>query len=227
MKIDWTREWPNGLIWLAMVALVLWTWPHAGGEVPVHWGLDGEPDGFAQGPRALLYNPAMALGIYALLVFLPRLDPGRANYRTFRRSYSAIRTLILGLLLGLTAMQVMYVREVPVDGSTVLVLLLGLTFMVLGNLMGKLRPTFFVGIRTPWTLSSKRAWVRTHRLGGWAFTLLGLVMLLTALASASTALTLGGIGVLGTVAGLVAYSWSQWRRDPERIAPAGTEPSER
>lgn len=51
----------------------------------------------------------------------------------------------------------------------------------LGNLMGKVRPNFFVGIRTPWTLTSKRAWLKTHRVGGWVMTGFGIALTLAGL----------------------------------------------
>mgnify|MGYP000052596555 CR=1 FL=1 len=57
-----------------------------------------------------------------------------------------------------------------------------LAFAVVGGLMGKIRPNWFVGIRTPWTLTSKVAWVRTHRLGGWLFVAQGLLFVLSGLA---------------------------------------------
>jgi uncharacterized membrane protein len=98
--------------------------------------------------------------------------------------------------------------------------------LVLGNFMGKIRPNWFVGIRTPWTLSSKLSWNKTHRAGGWTFIVVGLVAIAAAFLAGGW-----GIGIfLGTtmvgVIGLAVYSYLVWRNDPERIPPAGTGPGE-
>ena len=58
---------------------------------------------------------------------------------------------------------------------------MGVLFIVLGNFMGKIRPNWFVGVRTPWTLSSKLSWDKTHRLAGWLFMLMGALFALLAL----------------------------------------------
>jgi uncharacterized membrane protein len=38
-------------------------------------------------------------------------------------------------------------------------------FALIGNLLGKVRRNFWMGIRTPWTLASEEVWIATHRLG--------------------------------------------------------------
>ena len=45
-------------------------------------------------------------------------------------------------------------------------------FALLGNYMRTVRSNFFVGIRTPWTLSNDVVWRKTHELGGkiWFYT---------------------------------------------------------
>ena len=104
-------------------------------------------------------------------------------------------------------------------------ILTGGLFVVLGNLLGKVRPNWFVGIRTPWTLSSKLAWDRTHRAGGWVFVLLGVLTMATAVLHAGWALRVLGVAGVASLLGLVVYSYVLWRRDPEKTPPAGTQPA--
>ena len=91
--------------------------------------------------------------------------------------------------------------------------------MVCGNLMGKLRPNWFVGVRTPWTLSSKMSWNKTHRLAGWMLMLMGL--LLAALAVFRTTWMLVVMVAVDVVclAWMVIYSYLVYRRDPESHFP--------
>jgi uncharacterized membrane protein len=104
--------------------------------------------------------------------------------------------------------------------------LVGVLMLGIGAVLGKIRPNWFVGIRTPWTMSSKQAWVKTHRLGGFMFIALGLLFIVTGLVDVrwSSYLTIGGI--LTVVVILTAYSYWVWRSDPEKLAPVGTQPND-
>jgi uncharacterized membrane protein len=104
-------------------------------------------------------------------------------------------------------------------------LAVGALFIVLGNSMGKLRPTWFVGIRTPWTLSSAYSWNRTHRLGGWAFIGIGLMMMATCIVAQSCFVTLTVVFTAAVLIALVVYSYLTWKRDPDRVPPAGRLPA--
>jgi hypothetical protein len=98
-------------------------------------------------------------------------------------------------------------------------------FMVIGNLMGKIRPNWFVGVRTPWTLSSKKSWNKTHRLAGWLFMLMG--ALFAVVAFVHTTWTFVAVLVVDAtcIVSLVVYSSLVYRGDPHRTSPAGTQPS--
>ncbi|HEY6565141.1 MAG TPA: SdpI family protein, partial [Pirellulaceae bacterium] len=101
----------------------------------------------------------------------------------------------------------------------------GLLLMVFGNVMGKIRPNWFVGVRTPWTLSSKLSWTKTHRLAGWLFIGIGVLIAATGMTRSRWLLigTLCGSGA--ALLGVVVYSYLVYRADPERTTPAGTSPS--
>ena len=89
---------------------------------------------------------------------------------------------------------------------------------VLGNVMTRVRPNWIFGIRTPWTLSSERSWRETHRVGGYAFALTGLVVMGTALLAPTRVFVVLMVGALGTAALSVVWSWMVWRRDPATAA---------
>lgn len=120
----------------------------------------------------------------------------------------------------------LWIRQVPVDVSTVAPLAVGVMMVLMGSVMGKIRPNWFVGIRTPWTLSSKSSWVRTHRLGGWLLVALGLALAAAAVVSsrAAVAVLIGGPAV--TTLWLVVFSYLVWPRDPDKVPPAGTWPAD-
>jgi uncharacterized membrane protein len=223
MKISWRSEWPHWLVIAGQFALAAANWSTAPDRIPVHWGLHGA-DRWGGRVEGLLVLPFIALGIYFLLLFLPRVDPGRANYPSFWSSYSTIRLAVLLVIGGIYVMTLIAMRGHPADVGVWAPLLVGAMFVLIGNVMGKLRPNWFVGVRTPWTLSSKVSWTRTHHVGGWMFIGLGILLMAAALVRAPWAFA--AVGVIGgiAVAGLIGYSYVVWRADPDKTPPAGTLP---
>lgn len=219
MKFDWRRELPHWLLLGAMFALGALTWPGAPEKIPVHWNMAGEVDRYGGRFEGLFAVPLIGLGIYFLLLFVPYIDPGRTNYESFRRSYDVIRLATLLVLGAVYASMNAALRGMPLGPPLVVPLTVGALFVVIGNLMGKVRPNWFVGIRTPWTLSSPRSWSRTHRLGGWVFILGGLILMGAALVPwlAIPALVV----IVGGSLALVVYSYAAWKGDPDKQPPAG------
>lgn len=225
MNVNWRTEVPQWLIIAAMFVAAAIVWPTVSGQIPVHWDAHGNVDGYGGKFEGLLLLPLIALGLYILLLFLPRVDPGRANYAQFSGPFLVVRYAILMLLAGLYGITLLAVKGYDFNTTRLVLGAIGILFIVLGNVLGKVRPNWFVGVRTLWTLSSKRSWVRTHRLAGWLFTLAGLIFLVLIAFNVGAALPWLIVGVVGllTVA-LVAYSYIEWRQDPEKSPPSGTSP---
>ncbi len=225
MRITWRTEWPQWLLIAAMFVLAAATWGSAPDRIPMHWSIGGQVDRWGGKFEGLLGIPLLTVAIYVLMLVLPHLDPGRTNYDAFAGPYVTLRLGILVLLAALYVLIILWVRDVRASIEVWVPLLVGALFMVVGNVLGKVRPNWFVGIRTPWTLSSKLAWDRTHRAGGWLFILMGVLMMLCAALRAEWALwTMIVVGVVGLL-GLVVYSYLLWRRDPDKTPPAGTQPA--
>jgi uncharacterized membrane protein len=226
MKFDWRTEWPMWVLLLALFTLAAVSWSVAPDRIPVHWGLSGQPDRWGGRFEGLMMPPLLALGIYLLLLFLPRIDPGRANYATFAHTYATVRLLMLVVFVAIETLIVLWVHGRHVDMGAGIGVVLGGMFVVLGNLLGKLRPNWFVGIRTPWTLSSKESWVRTHRAGGWLFMAFGLMIMCTALIRTRIFVVAVAVAFAAGILGLIVYSYLVWRRDPDKVPPAGTTPAD-
>jgi uncharacterized membrane protein len=153
-------------------------------EVPVHWGVSSEPDQAVPREQVfwwLMIAPLCLLGFTALAAVLPWLSPARFKVESFRSTYYYIWGLV-GLMLFyihavLLATQLGWLADLPrwlVGGMMVV-------FVFLGNVLGKVKRNFWMGVRTPWTLASDVVWERTHRLAAWLFTggaLVGLVLVL-------------------------------------------------
>jgi uncharacterized membrane protein len=224
MKPTWRGELVQLLPIAAMLVVAALCWSHVPDQIPVHWNWEGKVDRYGGKFTGLVVLPLVTLGLYSLLLVLPLLDPGRANYRTFAGAFNAIRFTLTLFLSSIYTVSVLVALGYHVNMNTVVGLGLGVLFIVLGNVMGKIRPNWFVGVRTPWTLSSKLSWTKTHRLAGWLFIVMGLLAVAWAVLQTFWMLCLM-IGV-DVSCGLViaAYSYLVYRKDPARITPADTKP---
>jgi len=225
LKTSWALEAPQLLLLLAMFALAIGTWDAAPDQIPMHWDERGQVDRFGGKAEGLFLLPLVALGTYLLLRFLPRVDPGRANYANFAGAYAVIRFSVLALLAAVYGWVHLTLRgRAALEATVVAPFLAGLLFLVLGGVLGKVRPNWFVGVRTPWTLSSKQAWMRTHRLAGWLFLFSGLTLWALLLVSPLWAARAIPVAALLSAGVAAVYSYFVWRADPDKQAPLQTRP---
>lgn len=182
-------------------------------RVPTHWNFQGEPDGWSSRPLAAFMIPAILAGTYLLFLVMPYLDPKRDRYAQFRKEYHIFKAVIIALLAGVYFIAGLngLGHEVPIEKWTPF--MIGLLFIILGNYFGKIKSNWFMGIRTPWTLSSEEVWNKTHRFGGKAFIFSGILMMLMPLWPAGW--QLGIFIVLMVVAAVlpVIYSYILFARE--------------
>lgn len=216
MRITWKTEWPNLIVLAGMILAAAVLWQSSPERYPVHWNIQGQVDRYGNRTEGLLLLPAMTVGIYLLLVFLPRIDPARANYARFSGAYTAIRIVFTVCMALIYAVTVVSAKEYPIDMSFAIPLIIGGMFVVLGNYVGKIRPNWFVGIRTPWTLTSKKSWVKTHRIGGWLFILGGVILIFTGLVRTPLAILVMAVYFVAMTVWMFVYSYLVWRSDPDR-----------
>ncbi len=215
------------LVIVAAVVVAAGTaWPGAPDRVPVHWGLDGRVDRWGGRAEGLLLLPAVLVAMAVAQRVLPRLDPGRANYPNFAGAWAAVWLAVTASLAGVYAAVLLHIHGRPLDMARVGPAALGALFVLLGAFMGKLRPNWFMGVRTPWTLSSKTSWIRTHRLAGW-------MLIATGVAAVAGAAAHPRVGAPVLIAGAVAttlvctiYSYAVWREAADKVPPAGSSPAE-
>ena len=225
MKLSLRSDIPQVVLIALMFALAGWSWSRLSDQIPTHWNLQGQVDGHGNKFVGLLLLPLTVLGLYFLLMLLPLFDPGRANYRNFAGTYNVLRLGLVAFMVMLYAAAVAAAFGRHVDITSVAFLGTDSLFFVIGNVMGKIRPNWFVGVRTPWTLSSKLSWDKTHRLAGWLFLLMGAVFAVVAFVHNSWAfaamITFDAVCLLW----IVVYSYLVYRSDPHPMPPAGTSPS--
>lgn len=165
-KLNWLEA---GLLAAPLVALVAW-WNEVPARVPIHWNLRGQIDGWTSKTFGMLLLPLTGVAIVALLHILPRFDPklrrSADGQSRMQRVLGILRLAFAAFFVAIFWMQLAAAlgHSVPVGRIVPTAMLLLLA--VMGDYLSTLRPNYFAGIRTPWTLESPATWRATHRLGG-------------------------------------------------------------
>lgn len=207
------NRWLGFVVVLLVLAVGWWAYPHLPPRVPTHWNFRGEVDGYSSRFVATFVFPMVMLGLAALFQVLPKIDPRRRNYAKFSGTYWLI---VNGILIFCGLVQALVLANglgAPVSMGRILPIGVGFLMMVIGNVLGRVQPNWFVGIRTPWTLSSDEIWRKTHRLGGRLFVAGGILLMLSALVRGAFGVPLIAALIAVLVLIPVLYSLYLWMRE--------------
>ena len=203
---------------LAATALV---WARLPARAPVHWDLHGQVDRYGSRWELALAAPVAQLVLWAVAELLPRIDPRFAGPRdpdaTETERWGATATafaLAFALVAGTQALVLLHALGLLHEPRRGHAILLAAFLLLVGNVIGRLRPSWFAGIRTPWTLSSDAVWRRTHRLAGRLMVAAGLLALVLAVALPAGAALAAAIALLlASVLLPAALSFFYWRAE--------------
>jgi uncharacterized membrane protein len=189
-------------------------WNQLPERVPTHFDLAGNVDAWS-GKSTLLFLPgALGIGIYLLLLLIPVFDPKRKiqqmgdKYYTFR--------FLLTFFFSIFAIYLLYVSKTgTMKSPAMLVALVGVLFAILGNYFQTVRPNYFIGIRTPWTLENEEVWKKTHRIGGRLWMAGGMLMAVLAFIIPNNLVLAITLGVLLTILVVVpiVFSYTAFQKE--------------
>ncbi len=160
------KEWLYWIILISPFIYLAFEWNDLPDRMPIHWNAHGEANGFGSKVFGGLFMPLLNIGLYALFLALPKIDPKKRNYESFGKTYRILR---LGLCLFFAVIYIIIIQITLgnhfINEKWIAILVCAL-IAFLGNYLRTVRPNWFVGIRTPWTLASPEVWKRTHEAGG-------------------------------------------------------------
>lgn len=175
-------------------------------RMATHFDLQGQPDGWMPRVAGAWFCPALALGLWGLLRFLPRILPKTEASRLGGGTPALMAALTVTFVVAVHVL-VLWVGVVPGASITNAVwILLGAFFVALGLVLPRVKRNALIGIRTPWTLTSDENWARTQRVGGYSMVIGGLVAALAGTAGGAA----GGVVAIGAliVSALVPAGYS-------------------
>ena len=145
--------------------------------MPSHWNASGEVDGYMDKDTALFLMPGISLFVFVLFLLIPKIDPLKKNIEKFRDYFDWFILIIIAFLVYIYFATIAWALGYPFSMNAAILPPLALLFYFAGVLCEKSRRNWFIGIRTPWTLTSDVVWRKTNDLAGKLFKVLALVLL--------------------------------------------------
>jgi len=204
------------LMWvIALIPVIVTLFVFSGlpEQIPMHWNIHGEINAwYPKFPWAFMI-PVVGIVITLLATLLPKIDPKKENYDRFKKQYLIIRLMlvaffaIIQMVIISTSMGATFVKV-----DTIVKFLIGILFIVLGNLMPKFKQNYFLGIKTPWTLANEVVWAKTHRHGGFVWFIAGLIMSVLAFLPGFGSAVIYFAVILFASLEPIFYSWLLYQR---------------
>ena len=206
------QDWLILMLILLGFALGAYFYPSLPDKVPTHWNASGEVNGYGSKLFGAFGLPGISLATYLSFLVLPYIDPKRKNYTDFESTYQFLKYLLIIFFLGIELMTLLIASGSIVNRPIFIQIMVSLLFIFIGNVMGRFKHNYFVGIKTPWTLANEEVWRKTHRLAAPLWVLGGVVNILLAL----TGMSFNGIGFIVIIAVIsivpIAYSYICYRK---------------
>ena len=186
------------------VIYLLAIWAELPEEVPMHWNAKGQIDRYGSKNELVGLLFILNLPLYFILKYAPKIDPKK---KISDAQLAGLR-LVMHLFMSALALFILYsTKQAEMSSPFGIISLVGLLFAVLGWYFSRLKPNYFIGIRTPWTLENEEVWTRTHKASGPVWIIGGILMAIAPLiVESASAYIVIGITLILTIYS-VGYSW--------------------
>jgi len=163
-----------GIILLSFI-IGSYLYPQMPEKMASHWNAKGQVDGYISKFWGLFLMPIISLLIFSLFIAIPKIDPLKQNIEKFRKYYDGFVVLMIAYLFYVYLLTLLWNIGIRFSMIQPLVPAMGILFYYIGILVENAKRNWFIGIRTPWTLSSERVWEKTHKIGGKLFKIAGII----------------------------------------------------
>ena len=201
----------TSLLTLLPIPVGLLLWNRFPETMAIHWGISGQPDGYASVPFAVFVPPLCMLLGHWVCIFFTGLDKGnKGRNKKIQSSVSWAIPIICNIsCCGIYALA-LGVEFSPVGWTLVP---LGLMFAIIGNYLPKTKMNYTIGIKVVWAYSSEENWNATHRFAGKIWVIGGILMALSGFLPHLWAIGVmfGAIAVLCIIP--IVYSWRFYKKE--------------
>jgi uncharacterized membrane protein len=181
-----------------------------------HWNVNDQVDGYISKFWGVFLMPLVTVGMLLLFLLIPNIDPLKANIAQFRETFNLFITLIVAFMIYIYILSLRWnVGYTDLGMSQAMLPAMGVLFIFIGYLLRKAKRNFFIGIRTPWTLSSDRVWDETHRLGAVLFMISGVLAIIGSLFGGELAFWFLFVPIIGSTLITLVYSYVLYQRETQ------------
>jgi len=187
-------------------------WNELPGIIPTHFDLTGNPNGWSDKNSLIILLSSLGIGTYLLMLFIPKFDPKKKIEQMGEKYYSL--RFLMTFFMSAISVYILYTGNGKHFNPAWFIALIGVFDTVFGNYLQTVKPNYFIGIRTPWTLENEQTWRNTHRLAGRLWIAGGLFILTISL-TLTNKVALGiGFAIITIILVIVPiiYSYAQFKK---------------
>jgi len=190
----------------------IYLYPQMPERMASHWNARGQVDGYIPKFWGLFLIPLTSVGLLLLFIIIPKIDPLKHNIEKFRKYYDIFVLLSIIFLLYIHFLTILWNMGVRFNMAQLLAPAFGILFYYCGILIENARRNWFIGIRTPWTLSSEKVWEKTHKVGGKLFKISGIIAFVGIFLQ-DYVLFLILVPVISTTIYTIVYSYFEYQKE--------------
>jgi uncharacterized membrane protein len=177
-----------------------------------HWNASGEANGYMGKFWGIFLLPIIMAGLFLLYFFIPRIDPLKNNIESFRKHYNAFWIFMFAFFLYIFGLTLVWNFGFRFNFTTAIIPAMAVLFFFIGFFLERLKRNWFVGIRTPWTLSSDIVWEKTHKLGGNLFKIVALISLVGLFLRGITVVAVMVVPAIIVAIATIIYSYIEYKK---------------
>ncbi len=197
---------------LLSFGIAVYFYPQMPDQMASHWNGAGEVDGHMSKFWGLYLMPSVTLLMFLMFLIIPKIDPLKKNIEKFRPWFDGFILLLVLFLFYLYLLTLAWNLGYTFNMTRMLLPSLGILFIYIGFLFSHAKRNWFIGIRTPWTLSNEKVWDKTHKRGAWLFKLAGL-MIFVATVLDKYAIYIVFISIIVAVVNPIIYSYVAYEKE--------------
>ena len=209
-------------IYLVIIAIILislgigiYFYPQMPEKMASHWNTQGKADDYLSKFWGLFLMPIISIGLFLMFILVPKIDPLKENIKKFRKYFDAFIVLIIVFLFYIYLLIIFWNLGFRFDMGRFMLPALGILFYFCGTLVEKAKRNWFIGIKTPWTLSNEKVWDKTHQTGGKLFRIAGVAAFLGILFPSYTIFFVI-VPIISVSLYLIIYSYFEYQKEIRR-----------
>lgn len=199
------------LIILLSVGIGIYSYNLLPDKVASHWDANGNVNGYMNKFFGIFLMPIISVLMLVLFLWIPNFDPKKKNIEKFRMHYDVFIVVLMLFMFSIFVVTILWNMGVRVNMNAFVIFDFSVLMFFIGVLLSKAEPNWFIGIRTPWTLSNDKVWKKTHQLGGKLFKVCAFICLF-GLFFLKYAIFVVIFLLIGVALFLVVYSYILYRK---------------